>query len=382
MERAFDRASEAGDTHPLDGFEGFSQFIHARAPRGTRSVVNQGGILFRIFSHAPIIVRPGLASHGAECRMPDCMDKFSALFAQGGLSLDRLRSFVLVVEAGGLARAVEGDEARASLLSRQIRELESFFGVALTRRRGKGIAFTAAGEELAQLARQHLQALDDFRRACRAEPRIVRLVAGNSILEWLLVPLLAALRAKLPGVEFELLDMRTRDAALQLTRLTADLGILRADAVTAGLASLPVRPIGFALFVPRALAVGLTPANLRRRFSSLPIAAPIGGQFRDDFEAAAARAGWRLQRALTCSTITHAARAVRSGSFAAILPETAVVDLDPAQIQRFTLPFFRDYRRPLCLVWNVRAAETRPLVRQTVEALAPLLAPAVRRPAA
>jgi DNA-binding transcriptional LysR family regulator len=111
------------------------------------------------------------------------MDQFQKMFSEGGLSLDRLRNFCLVAEKGGIARACEGDLSRQALISRQIRELEVFFGSELTRRKGKGIELTQAGEELARQVRLHLQGLADFKVACLGAPMEFRIGAGNSLLE-------------------------------------------------------------------------------------------------------------------------------------------------------------------------------------------------------
>ena len=59
---------------------------------------------------------------------------FNELLSEGGLSLDRLKNFCAVAEAGGIARVAGGDPAKQSLYSRQLRELEQFFGAELTRR--------------------------------------------------------------------------------------------------------------------------------------------------------------------------------------------------------------------------------------------------------
>jgi len=75
---------------------------------------------------------------------------FEALFSTRGLSLDRLRSFLEMAEAGGIARAAPGDPVRQSQISRQIRELEEFFGTELTQRRGKGLVLTPAARRLAK----------------------------------------------------------------------------------------------------------------------------------------------------------------------------------------------------------------------------------------
>ena len=47
------------------------------------------------------------------------MKEIDALFAAGGLSLERLRSFLAVAEAGSIAKAAKGDPTRQSQFSRQ-----------------------------------------------------------------------------------------------------------------------------------------------------------------------------------------------------------------------------------------------------------------------
>ena len=54
---------------------------------------------------------------------------FRDLFQTTGLTLERLHSFLMVAEAGGVTKAAGGDPNRQSLFSRQIKELEEFFGV-------------------------------------------------------------------------------------------------------------------------------------------------------------------------------------------------------------------------------------------------------------
>src|SRR6266496_1122361 len=90
------------------------------------------------------------------------MVKFKSLFQKTGLSLDRLRNFALIADAGGLSLAAGGASSRMSLFSKQVRELEAFFGVALTVRQGRAVKLTDAGRELAQLARAHLGGLADL----------------------------------------------------------------------------------------------------------------------------------------------------------------------------------------------------------------------------
>lgn len=61
---------------------------------------------------------------------------FQNLFSRSGFSMERLASFCAVADAGSIARVADKDPTRQSLISRQIRELETFFGVELVRRKG------------------------------------------------------------------------------------------------------------------------------------------------------------------------------------------------------------------------------------------------------
>ena len=80
---------------------------------------------------------------------------FARLFAESGLSLDRLRALVEVGAAGSMVRAAGGDPARQSQYSRQIKELEDFFQAGLVERYGKGIRLTASGRSDARFRRGH-----------------------------------------------------------------------------------------------------------------------------------------------------------------------------------------------------------------------------------
>ena len=59
---------------------------------------------------------------------------FEHLFANSGLSLERLRTFREIVTAGGITAAAGDDSNRQSQYSRQLKELERYFGVELLKR--------------------------------------------------------------------------------------------------------------------------------------------------------------------------------------------------------------------------------------------------------
>ena len=120
-----------------------------------------------------------------------------------GLSLDRLSSFLQIADAGGLARAAPGDPIRQSQLSRQLKDLESALEQPLFLRTGRGMDLTAAGASLARVIRELGQGLTDV-AAAEQGPVRVALGAGDSVLQWLVLPRLGQLGPAVKGVELEL----------------------------------------------------------------------------------------------------------------------------------------------------------------------------------
>src|SRR5262245_36742160 len=137
----------------------------------------------------------------------------SDLFQRRGLSLDRLRSFLAVADAGAIARAAPGNPIKQSQLSRQIAELEAFFGKALVERRGRGLALTDAGVRLAVVVRETLQGLTDVAASGSERAIAASLGAGDHLLHGWLIPRLPQLHGR---VALALAAMDPREAIARL----------------------------------------------------------------------------------------------------------------------------------------------------------------------
>ena len=275
---------------------------------------------------------------------------FENLFAQGGLSLERLRSFIEVAEAGSIARVAVGDPSRQSLISRQIGELEAFFGVELTRRKGKGLEITEAGRELARQVRLQFQSLADFKAARAGQPVEYRIASGNSILEWLVAPQMGPLFRAASGT-FALLDRRTSDIVASLLDHTVDFGILRKSARVPPLQFHALGTLTYALFVPKTLGT--------KDEHSLPLAISVGREFLEAFEQATARMPVKPHIAFRCTSFTLAAQLARSGTAAAVLPRIAAPFLKETTVMRHP-SWIRSLKRELGLAWHRHMLEIRP----------------------
>lgn len=290
----------------------------------------------------------------------NCAVMFETLLQQGGLSLDRLQSFCLVAEAGGVTKAAKGDPARQSLFSRQIKELEEFFGVELVRRSGRGVALTVAGQRLHTLAREQLAGLQDFKHECVGTRQELALAAGDSVIQWLLLPKLAELQAGLPAVRLRLLNLPSAEIASGLAEGTIDLGIVRKGAA----GRLQCETLGrmeFSLFVPSRLLAGsrvdkLTVAQLAR----LPLATLEGaGEFRAALACVERKHRVEFNAALELSSFPLIAKAVLGGACAAVLPGLARGEFSPGTVTEFQPDWLRPLRREMVLAWNPRLVRIR-----------------------
>src|SRR5690242_11628257 len=132
---------------------------------------------------------------------------FERLFAESGLSMDRLRALLAVAAAGSIVKAADGDAVKQSQFSRQIKELEDFFHSKLIERQGKGVRLTTNGKELARLSRFFLLGLSNFQRGCLAEEQTMRIGASATFISHFLIPALS--KIKLP--EWSQVSLETAD---------------------------------------------------------------------------------------------------------------------------------------------------------------------------
>lgn len=284
----------------------------------------------------------------------------ASVLARGGLSLDRLASFVAVVDAGGITTAAGGDPVRQSQLSRQLKELEEFFGGRLIERRRGLFRLTAAGRELSEIARTALTRLDDFERRCAGKPVEVHLGAGESVLVWMLLPRLGGLLASEPAVVLTLHNLQSDEILRRLCDGRLDFGILRRTPTQAGLKSVLLKPVEYALFVPQTLVSRRQPTKLHELLSKAPLALLEGSgglnQALADW-AEAQSVGFHTR--LRCTSLLQAAEAVKRLGMAAILPTWAESTFTAGSVVRLELPGLQSLRAPLQLVWSKRQGAVR-----------------------
>jgi DNA-binding transcriptional LysR family regulator len=126
------------------------------------------------------------------------------------MNLDQLRTFVTIVEAGGIHRAAARINLSQPAASRQINALEAALGMRLFDRIGRRLKLTSEGEGLLRLSRGLLGEVEAFNERARAlkkgETGILRVAATPQVIENTLAHFLGRYRRRHPGVEVQLVE--------------------------------------------------------------------------------------------------------------------------------------------------------------------------------
>jgi len=126
----------------------------------------------------------------------------------GNINLNRLTTFVAVVEAGSLTAAADRLGLAKSMVSKHVQLLEQEIGVGLLQRSTRKLNLTEAGREFYEACRQLLQSAEqaiEQARTGRHSPRGTLRVASPIDYGVIVVaPLLSALRARYPALKVDL----------------------------------------------------------------------------------------------------------------------------------------------------------------------------------
>ncbi len=283
-----------------------------------------------------------------------------------GLSLDRLETLSGIVAQGGIARAAGGDANRQSLFSRQVAELESWFGVDLLERSSTPSKPTDAALRIVRQVDEFRQELDAIRESAGSGRRMVVFGAGERMIRSYLIPWASKLKKENLRLVFRNLTSNTTRVELLARRL--DFGILRSDRCPDGMERFALKPIPMSLLLPSALA------KSRRKWSwkhleEIPLILPEGdGRFARFLRERALEAGSELDVAMECSTWTQSIDAMRECGIGGFLPK----DLEkqfPKDFVPVQLPGLSEYTDDYVIAWSAAEAGKRPEIARLAKRL-------------
>lgn len=295
----------------------------------------------------------------------------SELTSKSGLSLDRLRNFCMVAELGGVTRAAQGDSNRQTLFSRQIRELEKYFGTKLFVRKGRRIELTDSGKRLLRITKEFYSALEDYAEECQLDQRDLRIGAGDSIIQWLMLPRLKELRECTSSANLIFKNLRTSDILHQLLHGELQYSLTR-PLEHADLISIPIGTIRYRLFLHKGTTT--RKKHLAEILDDIPLVGMEGGgRFEQRMEEIAGKFGMMLKYAVRCSSLPMMARAVQVQGVAAILPEIASSDPILKGCKCLEVEGVETLDHEICLSWSKRQQDYHERLAEEGNAIARVL---------
>jgi len=294
------------------------------------------------------------------------------LFSKSGLSLERLRTFAEVVAAEGISHAAPGDPNRQSQFSRQLRELEEFFGAQLIVRGGGRFELTREGDELFQIVQFHFRALEDLLRRCSSENVDITIGAGDSILHGWVLPNLGKLRSTFPKATFSLANLRNEESLDRLMKGQVDLGIVSGGEERSSLTYLSIGSIRFGLLTPDREVKGTPKKKLWSVIAKTPVAVLAESEIANALEAEALKAGVTLNVCLRGSSYPQIVEAIRQIGCAALVPTFAAAGMTDF-CDLVEISALESFSRKASVVWDPRQSNLRPVIQKVAEKMRDLL---------
>ncbi len=234
----------------------------------------------------------------------------------------QLKAFHHVALLGGFSRAAEALFLTQPAISEQVRKLEQAHDVLLFHREGRRIRLTPAGQRLFRLTRQYFEleqqitaALSDSRAALAGELRIIADSAHH------VTGLLAAFRARHPGVTVTLRAGNTQEILDALRAYEAEIGVVGRDDPGRDMAVLRLGATRIIAFAARGLLPGQRSLELAE-LARLPLVfREQGSRTRRALEEAARDRGLTLKPAIIAEGREAVRELVASGAGVGVVSE-------------------------------------------------------------
>lgn len=278
------------------------------------------------------------------------------------MSLERFRTLCLVAEAGGVMKAAGDDPNRQSLYSRQLKELEQGLGLGLLDRSSSPHRLTSTGLEIEKAARAFLGELGRLLEIDAGRGPVVGIGAGESIIQWLLLPRLAPWAGR-DGVVLRFHNLKARVAADRVRNRRLDLAVVGVENPPPDLRSEKLGRYGMVLVASKGL---LKRGRIRwERLAGMRLAV-LEGSGRAQRRLTELGAGGGPTVGLECTSYPQVIEACLDGGFVGIVPKIVrTASLHP-DLEIREIPELAEITTDLTMLWHPTAHENRPELRRVV----------------
>jgi DNA-binding transcriptional LysR family regulator len=289
------------------------------------------------------------------------------IFSKNGVSLERLQTLADVVQAGSYKAAANDDPTRATLISRQMGELEDALGISLFDKSKKPYQPTSAALHLAASCERFVREVEEVTSRASGLRRPITVGAGEVVIRELLVPWIGMQRKTSTSQPWVMRNLKWRKIQESLAAELLDLGIADGLEANGNVEVVDLESYGYKLVLPE----GQKPDKTGwKRLAETPVVLLDGaGRFRRFLADCEQEYGFTLRIGAECTTYPQAVDLAGATGCAVFVPEYWWKRRKEWQARTQTLPGLERLRRTLKLGWNRKIAERRPEVAALVRAL-------------
>ncbi|QTF06582.1 LysR family transcriptional regulator [Brenneria izadpanahii] len=249
------------------------------------------------------------------------------------MQLRALRYFNEVAQCVSLRKAATRLYVTPSAVSRQIEQLEHFYGASLIERNPRGIRLTREGEFLAQAINATLRELDHVKEHIANSQGVVagtiRMFVSEGLISSMLAPVLAKFSQQYPKVQFQIETGSAPRIADAFRAGEADIGLTFYMPPCAEIEVTHHCDLWHRVLVPQGHPFTGRHSITIKDLAGQPLAIPNSTfSTRQIIEAAARKEGVRLNVAYTTSSVEVQKCLARTGIALLVLPQAARQDRD------------------------------------------------------
>lgn len=245
------------------------------------------------------------------------------------MQIRALMYFDELVRTNSMRQAAENLNVAPTAVSRQIENLEDYFGTPLVERSARGVTLTAAGELLAARAGRTLRELEHVQQLIEdlkgLERGRVTIFANGAIVASLLTPALAEFSKTYPSIRFEVMITSARQAVEAVNSARADMALTLFAPQMTEAKVIARSEIAYEVIASSRHALAGRKEVTLRKLARHALALPeTSFGFRQAFDAAAERQGLTFEPAFTVSALEMLKELVLSDMAATLLPRLSV----------------------------------------------------------
>lgn len=314
------------------------------------------------------------------------MDMFKDIFAEGGITLERLMHFCEVARCGSISKAVSKHNRSQSSYSRDIKSLEEYFGHPLFEstggsRSGKRLgALTPRGEALLHTVIEFFDAINKI-IGLEEQLKVLRIGSGETILQWIIGSHLEKMHHEHPGLRIEFRNNTMLEIVRAVKSGTLDIGIVDDKSLAElpqEIAAVALGELKYSLYLSPALVEKSRKLSEKKLMESLPLAGFSDFLPPKQEEASGTPKGYQLELAVMVTSFAQMTTALQTNKLAGILPDFAEPEMNKIGLTKLTHTSISALSIPISLIWNQRMAGLRPSLAVIVSKLHSMLAEDLR----